>query len=52
MENNIWGEYLNTGLSQIPHLTKSFIAKHDEVIEAANQYGMALYFSGIRHFLH
>ena len=26
--------------------------RDDEVIEAANQYGMALYFSGIRHFLH
>jgi phosphoribosylaminoimidazolecarboxamide formyltransferase/IMP cyclohydrolase len=26
--------------------------RDDEIIEAANEYGMALYFSGIRHFLH
>ncbi|MEA3372194.1 MAG: bifunctional phosphoribosylaminoimidazolecarboxamide formyltransferase/IMP cyclohydrolase [Campylobacterota bacterium] len=26
--------------------------RDDEVIEAANEHGMALYFSGIRHFLH
>jgi phosphoribosylaminoimidazolecarboxamide formyltransferase/IMP cyclohydrolase len=26
--------------------------RDDEVIEAANEYGMALYFSGKRHFLH
>ena len=26
--------------------------RDDEVIEAANEYGMALYFSGVRHFLH
>ncbi|MBE2983825.1 bifunctional phosphoribosylaminoimidazolecarboxamide formyltransferase/IMP cyclohydrolase [Campylobacter sp. RM9344] len=26
--------------------------RDDEVIEAANEYGMALYFTGIRHFLH
>ncbi len=26
--------------------------RDDEVIEAANEHGMALYFSGVRHFLH
>ena len=26
--------------------------RDEEIIEAANEYGMALYFSGIRHFLH
>lgn len=26
--------------------------RDDEVIEAANQYGIALYFTGVRHFLH
>ena len=26
--------------------------RDDEVIEAANEHGMALYFTGIRHFLH
>jgi len=26
--------------------------RDDEIIEAANEFGMALYFSGIRHFLH
>jgi len=26
--------------------------RDDEVIAAANEYGMALYFSGVRHFLH
>lgn len=26
--------------------------RDDEIIAAANEYGMALYFSGIRHFLH
>jgi len=26
--------------------------RDDEIIEAANEYGMALYFSGVRHFLH
>ena len=26
--------------------------RDDEIIDAANEYGMALYFSGIRHFLH
>jgi phosphoribosylaminoimidazolecarboxamide formyltransferase/IMP cyclohydrolase len=26
--------------------------RDDEVIEAANEYGMALYFTGVRHFLH
>lgn len=26
--------------------------RDDEIIEAADEYGMALYFSGIRHFLH
>ncbi|MFY9083738.1 bifunctional phosphoribosylaminoimidazolecarboxamide formyltransferase/IMP cyclohydrolase [Aliarcobacter cryaerophilus] len=26
--------------------------RDDEIIQAANEYGMALYFSGIRHFLH
>jgi phosphoribosylaminoimidazolecarboxamide formyltransferase/IMP cyclohydrolase len=26
--------------------------RDDEVIEAANEHGMSLYFSGIRHFLH
>lgn len=26
--------------------------RDDEVIEAANEYGMSLYFSGVRHFLH
>ena len=26
--------------------------RDDEVIEAANEFGMALYFSGKRHFLH
>ena len=26
--------------------------RDDEVIEAANEFGMALYFTGIRHFLH
>jgi len=24
----------------------------DEVVEAANEHGMSLYFTGIRHFLH
>jgi phosphoribosylaminoimidazolecarboxamide formyltransferase/IMP cyclohydrolase len=26
--------------------------RDDEIIEASNEYGMALYFSGKRHFLH
>ena len=26
--------------------------RDDEVIDAANEYGMALYFTGVRHFLH
>jgi phosphoribosylaminoimidazolecarboxamide formyltransferase/IMP cyclohydrolase len=26
--------------------------RDDEVIEAADEHGMALYFTGIRHFLH
>ena len=26
--------------------------RDDEIIDAANEYEMALYFSGIRHFLH
>ena len=26
--------------------------RDDEVIEAANEYGMSLYFTGVRHFLH
>ncbi|NDJ26401.1 bifunctional phosphoribosylaminoimidazolecarboxamide formyltransferase/IMP cyclohydrolase PurH [Campylobacter sp. MIT 12-8780] len=26
--------------------------RDDEVIQAANEYGMALYFTGVRHFLH
>ena len=26
--------------------------RDEEIIEAANEYGMALYFTGIRHFLH
>jgi phosphoribosylaminoimidazolecarboxamide formyltransferase / IMP cyclohydrolase len=26
--------------------------RDDEIIDAANEYDMALYFSGIRHFLH
>ncbi|EAI8102065.1 bifunctional phosphoribosylaminoimidazolecarboxamide formyltransferase/IMP cyclohydrolase PurH, partial [Campylobacter coli] len=26
--------------------------RDDEVIQAANEYGIALYFTGVRHFLH
>ena len=26
--------------------------RDEEVIEAANEHGIALYFSGVRHFLH
>jgi phosphoribosylaminoimidazolecarboxamide formyltransferase/IMP cyclohydrolase len=26
--------------------------RDDEVIEAANEHGIALYFTGVRHFLH
>lgn len=26
--------------------------RDDEVIQAANEFGMALYFTGVRHFLH
>ena len=26
--------------------------RDDEVIEAANEHGMSLYFTGVRHFLH
>ena len=26
--------------------------RDEEVVEAANEYGMAMYFTGVRHFLH